>query len=189
MGERNNPALFVAEVVNDYAAHLRRYILGQVRNRDDAEDLLQDVFCKLAETTGGEEEGSAIENVSAWLYRVARNTVLNFWRKRREVPIAAHYEGDDAIDTLGALMFTGDVDNPDGMMLRGMVWDQLDSALAELPAEQCEVFCMTVFEGYSMREISEITGVAVATLLSRKHYAVKHLRRRLQGLYKDICSM
>ena len=86
------------------------------------------------------------------------------------------------------MLFSEPAGEPENVYLRKLVWQELDNALSELPPEQSEVFCLTVFDGVPVKDISENTGVPVATLLSRKHYAVKHLRLRLRGLYEDILN-
>lgn len=172
-------------IVAEYSPRLLGFIKSHVKCREDAEDILQDVFYQLARSY--DDEDSGIERVSAWLYRVARNAVLNFWRKKREVTIGSFFDTEDEIcEGISQTLFSGAPDEPDALYLRRLVWQELDQALAELPAEQSEVFCLTVFDGMPVRDISEATGVPVATLLSRKHYAVKHLRGRFHELYEAL---
>ncbi|MDE7142386.1 MAG: sigma-70 family RNA polymerase sigma factor [Muribaculaceae bacterium] len=175
----------IGTIVAEYSPRLLGFIRSHVGCREDAEDILQDVFLQLARCYG--DEGSGIEKVSAWLYRVARNAVMNFWRKKREVSIDALCETEDHIcEEISETLFCGAPDAPDTVYLRSLVWQELDQALSELPPEQCEVFCLTVFDGMPVKEISAATGVPVATLLSRKHYAVKFLRRRFHDLYDSL---
>ena len=176
----------VSEIVECYSPRLRAYILRQVENRDDAEDILQDVFYKLVKTT--RSGAGDIEKMSAWLYRVARNAILNLWRKRREVglPQFDDYGEETACENFSELLFGMSPSDPESVYLRKLVWEELAEALACLPPEQSEVFCATVFDGVPVKEISADTGVPVATLLSRKHYAVKFLRMRLRWLYEDL---
>ncbi|MDE6491292.1 MAG: sigma-70 family RNA polymerase sigma factor, partial [Muribaculaceae bacterium] len=144
---------------------------------------LQDVFYQLARTS---VDGlSEIERVSSWLYRVARNSVLNFWRKKREVSLDTE---DMICEDIAQSLFCSPHDAPDTVLLRKLVWQELDIALSELPAEQREVFCLTVFDGMALKEISSATGIAVATLLSRKYYAVRYLRKRFHNLYDALIS-
>lgn len=177
------PSDSIAEIVAEYSPRLMNYIHSLVRSREDAEDILQDVFYQLARASA--DSGSEIERISSWLYRVARNSVLNFWRKKREVSLETE---DIVCEDIAQTLFCGPQDAPDTAYLRGLVWQELEMALDELPREQSEVFCLTVFDGMSVKDISSATGVATATLLSRKHYAVKYLRKRFHELYDALIT-
>ena len=158
------------------------FIRGHVKCREDAEDILQDVLYQLARTTDCEEY--QIESLPSWLYRVARNLILNFWRKKREISLSTLFDTEDNIcEDIAQTLTSPDGDDPESAYFRKLIWEELDSALAELPPEQNEIFCLTVFDGLPVKEISSLTGGPVATLLSRKHYAVKHLRKRFHELY------
>lgn len=171
----------IENIVTEYAPRLLGYIRSQVGCQEDAEDILQDVFYQLARAST--EEGTEIERISSWLYRVARNSVLNFWRRKREVML----EPEDIVcEDIARTLFCVPPDAPDTVFLRKLVWQELDTALAALPTEQREVFCLTVFDGMPVKEISAATGIPVATLLSRKHYAVKFLRKRFHDLYNAL---
>ena len=173
----------IEDIVTEYTPRLFGYIRSQVDCREDAEDILQDVFYQLARVSN--DGDTEIERISSWLYRVARNSVLNFWRKKREISI----DTEDAIcEDIARTLFNGAPDAPDTVFLRELVWQELDEALSSLPAEQREVFCLTVFDGMPVKDISSATGVPVATLLSRKHYAVKYLRRRFHSLYDALLN-
>lgn len=110
---------------------------------------------------------------------------MNFWRKRREISLDTE---DTLCEDIANTFFCPSQDAPDTVYLRRLVWHELDAALAELPPEQSEVFCMTVFDGMPVKDISKATGIPVATLLSRKHYAVKFLRKRFHELYDALIS-
>lgn len=172
----------ITDIVNRYTLPLFSYIRCRVETREDAEDILQDVFCQLSRTFNGGD--SSIGIISGWLYRVTHNSILNLWRKKRLASAYSLYEGIEALSE----MLTVDMD-PETDYLRKLVWLELEYALAELPAEQSEVFCMTVFEGIPVKVIAGNLGIPVATVLSRKHYAVKHLRIRLKGLYDDLMNL
>lgn len=174
----------IEDVYVEYSPRLLKFIRSQVKTREDAEDILQDVFFQLARA--GDSGESGIERMSSWLYRVARNSVINFWRKKREYPVPLYDADDEICDELSRTLSALPQDAPDAVYLRKLVWIELDSALSEMPPEQCEVFCLTVFDGMPVKEISAITGVAVPTLLSRKYYAVKFLRRRFHSLYDAL---
>ena len=171
----------IEDIVTEYAPRLLNYIRSQVKSREDAEDILQDIFYQLARASSGEK--TEIDSISSWLYRVARNSVINFWRKKREISIDAE---DTVCEEIAQTLFCAPHDAPDTTLLRKLVWQELDAALSEMPPEQCEVFCLTVFDGMPVKDISSATGIPVATLLSRKHYAVKYLRGRFHDLYDAL---
>jgi len=177
------------ELFAKYQPPLRLFIRKRVANEEDAEDILQDVFYKLIQAVN--ITMNPIGNVSAWLYRVTRNTIINSGIKKREkeLPVFRDEEtGNDELTDFSEILFN-DADNdssPEMEYLRSLVWIELEKALSELPPEQREIFEMNELNGIPVKEISETTGVPVNTLLSRKHYAVLHLRKRLSGLYEDI---
>ena len=177
MPQKNN----IEAAFSEYSPRLLGYIQSQVGSQEDAKDILQDVFYQLARTSG--DGLSEIERTSSWLYKVARNAVLNFWRKKREVSLDAE---DLVCEDIALTLFCNPQDAPDTVLLRKLVWQELDIALSELPPEQSEVFCLTVFDGMTIKDISSATGVPAATLLSRKHYAVKYLRKRFHNLYDAL---
>lgn len=173
----------IEQIFTEYSPRLLKYIRSQVKSPEDAEDILQEVFYQLARTTAGET--TEIGRISAWLYRAARNSVLNFWRKKREVSLDTE---DDVCEELAHNLFCAPQDAPDTVYLRNLIWQELENALLELPSSQREVFCLTVFDGMPVKEISAATGVPVATLLSRKHYAIKYLRSRFHELYEALIT-
>lgn len=173
----------IGDIVAEYTPQLLGYIRSQIDNREDAEDILQDVFYQLARVSN--DNRTEIERISAWLYRVARNSILNFWRKKREVSFDTE---DFVCEEIAQTLFCRPQDSPDTVFLRNLVWEELDTALSELPPEQREVFCLTTFDGMHVKDISTATGIPVATLLSRKHYAVKHLRKRFHDLYDALTA-
>jgi RNA polymerase sigma factor (sigma-70 family) len=176
-------------LIAEYQPRLKSFIRKRVSNREDAEDILQDVFYQLVKTVN--TALNPIEQVSAWLYRVTRNTIINkgLKRKEEELPTYGDTEKDEEILRDFSEILFGDVNtspSPDTEYLRSMVWTELKKALAELPPEQREIFELTELDDIPVKEISQTTGVPVNTLLSRKHYAVRHLRKRLAELYEDI---
>jgi RNA polymerase sigma factor (sigma-70 family) len=179
----------VNELIVEYQPRIKAFIRQRVTNREDAEDILQDVFYQLVKTV--EDTLNPIEQVSSWLYRVARNTIINHGIKKHEEPMPTYSDNDSDTDILkdfsDVLFGSGESNpSPETEYLRSMVWTELETALAELPLEQREIFELTELEGLPVKEIAETTGIAVNTLLSRKHYAVVHLRKRLVGLYEAI---
>jgi RNA polymerase sigma factor (sigma-70 family) len=168
----------------------RKKLLGFIRQRvsdkEDAEDILQDVFFQLIENFNPIEP---IEKVSAWLFRVARNKIIDKYRKKKAEPFSAfgNVPSDDSGTGLNLLNFIYDPhDNSDHKYLRSLVWDALGQALEELPGEQRQVFIWHELEGRDFKEISALTGDPVNTLISRKRYAVVYLRQQLQHLYNDL---
>lgn len=173
----------IREIVAEYTPRLLGYIRSKINSREDAEDILQEVFYQLARVSN--EDGSEIERISSWLYRVARNSILNFWRKKREVAFDTE---DTVCEEIAQTLFCGPQDAPDTVFMRNLVWEELEAALCELPPEQREVFCLTVFDRVPVKDIAAATGTPMATLLSRKHYAVKHLRKRFHDLYDALIT-
>jgi len=177
------------DLITKYEPQLLSFIRQKVKRREDAEDILQDVFYQLVKTAN--TAMNPIENVSAWLYKVARNTMINagIKKKEEELPYYVDDESDELVlKDLSEILFNqGEgVATPEMEYLRSLVWDELEKALAELPPEQREVFELTELDGIPVKDISETTGLAVSTLLSRKHYAVVFLRKRLAGLYEEL---
>lgn len=165
-------------VLRDSAPGVRRFIDRWLRIREDAEDIWQEVCYRFLTHTG------EIENATAWLIRVARNLLINSSGRQREFTFA-----DDDIsrsDELLDIAFCDDSAPADVLMLRAMVWDELEIALAELPPEQSEAFRLTEIEGKSVKEVALMTGVNAATITSRKYYAVRYLRDRLADIYEDL---
>jgi RNA polymerase sigma factor (sigma-70 family) len=176
----------IAETIEREQGRLRNFIRTRVPDRRDVEDVLQDVFFELVEAY---RLMKPIEEVGAWLFRVARNRIIDRFRKKgREsstmtTPTPDTEEGD--IGSLEDLLPSPDA-GPEAAYARGVLLDELDAALQELPSEQHFVFVAHELEGRSFRELASETGVSVNTLLSRKHYAVLHLRRRLQNIYDEF---
>ena len=174
----------ISETIAREQARLRNFIRRRVPDRSDAEDILQDVFSELVEAY---RLMQPIEQVGAWLFRVARIRITDLFRKRR--PEALQDQPMAAMD--GERLALEDLlPSPDGgpeeAYVRSVLVEELDDALDELPEEQREVFLAHEFEGRSFKELAAETGLSVNTLLSRKHYAVMHLRRRLRAIYEEF---
>ncbi len=158
------------------------FIRRRVRTEEDAEDILSDVFYQLVSSTSVTEP---IEKMTSWLFTVARNKVIDWYRKKR--PESLPRDADDPSLPLNLEDILYDpTQNPDRVYARSLVWTELAEALDELPEEQKAVFVMHELEGKSFKEIAEITGEPVNTLLSRKRYAVLYLREQLQELYDEF---
>ena len=163
---------------------LRNFVRRRVADAADAEDILQDVLFELVESY---RLPQPVEQVGAWLFRVARNRITDFFRKKRPEAledIARVGEGDDALGIDDLL--PNEEAGPESAYARRVLLEELDTALAELPADQREVFIAHEIEGVSFRELAARTGVGVNTLLSRKRYAVLYLRGRLQAIHDDF---
>lgn len=160
------------DIIRDHAPRLRSFVRQRVSNSDDAEDIVQDTFYQFLRTINILE--NPIGQVSSWLYTVAHNLVINHGKKHRE------------ITELSEIMAASGNESPEMQMLRKMVWDELHKALAELPKEQREAIEMTEIQGLSVKEAAQKMGVPLNTFLSRKHYAVVHIRKRLKNLYTEL---
>jgi RNA polymerase sigma factor (sigma-70 family) len=163
---------------------LRNFIRRRVTDEADVEDILQEVFSELFEAY---RLLQPIEQVGAWLFRVAKNRITDRYRRRGSEARAespAALDEDEPLELMDLL--PSDDAGPEVAYLREAPLEELDEALEELPEEQQSVFIAHEFEGKSFKDIAAETGVSVNTLLARKHYAVRHLRRRLQDIYDDI---
>jgi len=178
----------VGQLIVEHRPQLKDFIRKRVPNKEDAEDILQDVFYQFVKTV--ENSMNPIEQVSVWLYKVARNLIINRGVKKREVemPFYPNNESDDEIlsDISEILICDETTPSPETEYLHTMFWVELENALSELPPEQREIFELTELDDIPVKEIAKTTGVALNTLLSRKHYAVKHLRKRLAALYNEL---
>jgi RNA polymerase sigma factor (sigma-70 family) len=163
---------------------LRNFIRRRVLDPRDAEDILQDVFYELVEAN---RLLMPIEHVTGWLYRVARNRITDLFRKKKPVSFsdAAIADEDDHLLRFEDLLPSPDA-GPEALYVRSVLLHELELAVAELPEEQRAVFVGHELEGRSFKEMSAATGVSVNTLLSRKRYAVLHLRERLQSIYDEF---
>ena len=174
----------IAQVVKQEKARLGNFIRRRVPDSEDAEDILQDVFYKLVEAN---RLLMPIEHVTGWLFRVARNAIIDFLRKKKPESlgnaIATDEEGESLL--LEDILPSPDA-GPDAVYARNVLLDELELALDELPEEQREVFLAHEVEGRSFKEMADETGVSVNTLLSRKRYAVLHLRERLRDIYNEL---
>jgi len=176
----------IAGIIQREGRSLLRFIRKRVRDQADAEDILQDVFYELTEAY---RLMKPVEQAGAWLYRVARNRIIDRFRKKKPEAFADVTEGAGGDESLRFedLLPSPDA-GPDGVYARELLLEQLQAALDELPEEQREVFVAHEMEGRSFKTLAEETGVSVNTLLSRKRYAVLHLRRRLAEIYDGLQS-
>ncbi len=165
---------------------LRNFIRKHVADTGEAEDIVQEVFYELLEAY---RLMKPVEHVTAWLFRVARNRIIDLFRKKRPESLSEPVVSTDGDDTLllEDLLPSAEA-SPEAAYARNMLLDALEDAIEELPLAQREVFIAHELTGLSFKEISAETGVSVNTLLSRKHYAVLYLRQRLQAIYEDYAK-
>jgi RNA polymerase sigma factor (sigma-70 family) len=174
----------IVEVVAREQSRLRSFIRRRVSDPRDVEDILQDVFYELVEAN---RLLMPIHHVTGWLFRVARNRITDLFRKRtpERFSDAAVVREDDDLLRLEDLLPSPDA-GPEALYERHVLLDELESAIAELPPEQRAVFVAHELEGRSFKEMAAATGVSVNTLLSRKRYALLHLRERLKSIYDEL---
>lgn len=175
----------ISEAISRDEPRLRNFIRRRVADQSEAEDILQEVFYELVEAY---RMMKPVEQVTAWLFRVARNRIIDLFRRKSREGVRADSAGlseDGEVFLWEELLPSPDA-GPEAAYARSLLLEQLDDALDELPQEQREVFIAHELIGYSFKEISERSGVSVNTLLSRKHYAVLHLRERLRAVYDQL---
>jgi RNA polymerase sigma factor (sigma-70 family) len=174
----------ISEVVRREQSRLRNFIRRRVPDPRDAEDILQDVFYELVEAN---RLLMPIEHVTGWLFRVARNHITDLFRKKRPESFSDSAVDDEDGELLEIEDFLPSSDaGPEALYLHNLLLDELELAVDELPEEQRKVFVAHELEGRSFKEMAAETGVSVNTLLSRKRYAVLHLRERLQSVYDEF---
>ncbi len=176
----------ISAAVRQERVRLRNFIRRRVADEADAEDILQDVFYEFVQAY---RLMKPIEQAGAWLFRVARNRIIDLYRKRKHDPLReppALAEGGEPLN-LQDLLPSPD-SGPEAAFARSLLLAELEDALEELPDEQREVFIAHEIEGRSFRQLAAATGRSVNTLLSRKHYAVLHLRRRLQAIHDEFAK-
>jgi RNA polymerase sigma factor (sigma-70 family) len=174
----------ISEVITEERSRLRNFIRKRVPNEADVEDLLQEVFYELVAAS---RLLMPIEYVTGWLFRVARNRITDLFRRRKPESFSDAAVGDEDGDLLQIedLLPSPDA-GPEALYIRQVLLDELELALDELPREQREVFVAHELEGRSFKQLAEDSGVSVNTLLSRKRYAVLHLRQRLQNIHDEF---
>jgi RNA polymerase sigma factor (sigma-70 family) len=174
----------IADVIAKERGRLRSFIRRRVANDADADDLLQEVFAELVEAY---RLLMPIDFVTGWLFRVARNRITDLFRKKRPEAFGDASQKDEEGDLLDVEdLLPSPEAGPEAQYIRTLLLDELQQALAELPTEQRDVFVAHELEGRSFKELAAETGVSVNTLLSRKRYAVLHLRKRLQTIHDEF---
>lgn len=174
----------IVHAVKDYGRQLLTFIRSRVSSDEDAEDIIQDVWYQLSSFP----EVEAIEQMSAWLYRVARNKIIDKYRKKQPEPLANETLWDDDGNSYIQEILLAEENTPETIYMKELFWEQLTLALDELPENQKQVFIWNELEDMTFREISEKTGENIKTLISRKKYAVNHLRNRLEAVYNEFVN-
>lgn len=178
----------VNDAVKRDGPRLLSFIRRRISDADDAEDILQDVFYQLVQA---QRLMNPIGEVTAWLYTVARNKITDSFRKKKTESLDKHLNfGEEAEEEMFNLMdlLPAETDPAEVAMLRSYIMEELETAMDELPKEQREVFMLHEMDGKSFNEISEMKGIGINTLISRKRYAVLYLRERLRDLYDELLT-
>ncbi len=179
-GQKQN----IVQAIKNYGRQLFGFIRSRVNTNKDAEDILQDVWYQFS----NQPEVEAIESVSGWLYRVARNRIIDKYRKKKDELLEDYRYEDEDGDIGFKEILLADNSTPETEHLRQLFWDQLFAALDELPESQRKVFVWNELEDLSLQQIAEAENENLKTIISRKRYAVMHLRERLNDLYNDIVN-
>lgn len=173
----------ITQTVNQFGKRLFSFIRGKVKTQEDAEDILQDVWYQYS----GLDDVEEIENVSGWLFQVARNKVIDLYRKKKPELIDDYsYENEEGELDFKDILLIDDSDNPELQMFKELFWEELMDALEELPENQRQVYILNEFEDLTLQEIADKYNDNLKTIISRKGYAVKHLRKRLNYLYEEL---
>jgi len=182
MSQREKDSL-IAHAVKNYGGKLLSFIRPKVNNAEDAEDILQEVWYQFSNLTNISE----IVNVSAWLYTVSRNKITDSYRRKKTENLEDFvYEDEDGSFSIKDILLLDDSENPELLAFREEVWKELFATLEELPPKQRLAFVESEIEGKKLQEIADEQGENIKTIISRKNYAVKHLRKRMSILYKDL---
>lgn len=172
----------IVSVVRDYGARLFNFIRGRVNTDEDAEDILQDVWYQMSNMVNIDE----VESISGWLYRVARNRLTDKYRKKKDILLEDALPENSEDDLRVIDILTTEDDSPELKQFKSFFWEELMAALDELPENQRQAFVWNELEDMTLQEIADKTGEKLKTIISRKGYAVKHLRNRLADLYNEL---
>ena len=175
---------YIAATIKEYGNRLFGFIRGRVNTDEDAEDILQDVWYQLSNAVNIDE----IEQMSGWLHRVARNKITDSYRKKKPELLDDYtYENEDGEFGFKDILLD-DSSDPETQYIRDLFWEELFTALDELPENQKQVFVLNELEDKTLQQIADATDENIKTIISRKGYAVKHLRKRLQTLYDELIN-
>lgn len=178
-------AISITKTIKQFRQKLFGFVRDKVKSTEDAEDILQDVWYQLSNLSDIDD----LENVSAWLYEVARNKITDKSRKKTSLAIEDYaYETDEGDFNFKEILLLDDSNNPELGFFKEMFWKEFQKALDELPENQKEVFILNEMEDLTLRQIADQKGENIKTIISRKGYAVKHLRNKLNYLYRELYS-
>lgn len=179
--EKNN----IIQAIQSYGKQLFGFIRSRVPTNEDAEDILQDVWYQLSNQSSPDE----IESMSGWLHRVAKNKITDKYRRKKETSLDDYSNADDDGELLHiADLFLADTNDTDTKELQQLFWETLFDALEELPEKQREVFILNELEEKTLQQVADMKGENLKTIISRKRYAVLHLRKRLEDLYNELIN-
>ena len=176
---------YIEQLTNQEQGRLLNFIRQQVRNREDAEDILQDVLYQFLK---GFSDIRSTERITSWLFTVTRNKITDYFRKKKPESLSDRQvvSSEDGAPLMLEDILPALTRDPEDEMMREWIWNAIDQALDEMPGDQRDVFIWNEFEDKSFKEISEMTGEGVNTLLSRKRYAILFLRKKLKELYNQL---
>ncbi len=173
----------IASIVSDYGKRLFGFVRGKVQSEEDAEDIMQDVWYQLSNLTNIDD----LESASGWLFQVARNKITDLYRRKKPDPLDDYgYEDEEGEFQFKEILLLDDSNDPDLALFKDLFWKELLAALDELPENQKQVFVWNELEDLTLQEIADQTGENLKTIISRKGYAVKHLRKKLAYLYQEL---
>ena len=180
----DKPRQQVVQTVKEYGLRLFQFIRKRVKTNEEAEDILQDVWFQLSNIA----DFDTIEHVSGWLYQVARNKITDQYRKKKPDSLEDLFSDDSGEESDFQNFLAAETFAPEMDSLKEMFWEELFRALDELPENQRQVFVLNELEGVTLQQIADRSGENLKTIISRKGYAVKHLRKRLEDLYSDLLN-
>jgi len=182
-GEQNT--ISISNTIQEFGQKLFGFVRKKVKSTEDAEDILQEVWFQLSNLTDIAE----LDNVSAWLYEVARNKIIDKARKKTNLSIEDYgFETDEGEFNFKEILLLDDSNNPELTFFKELFWKEFQQALDELPPNQKEVFILNEIEELTLQQIADQKGENLKTIISRKGYAVKHLRNKLDYLYKELIN-
>jgi len=175
----------ITRTIQQFGKNLFGFVRTKVKTTEDAEDILQDVWYQLSNLNNIAE----LENISGWLYEVARNKITDRSRKKTNLALEDYtYQSDEGEFNFKEILLLDDNNNPELAFFKEIFWKEFQTALDELPENQREVFLLNEMEDMTLQQIADQKGENLKTIISRKGYAVKHLRNKLNYLYKELNS-